>query len=359
MAAGRTVTVSSTDVKLAITATAAIALLSSCSGGSPTPAIPSAAQENQPHNGKHKATSSCPCVYVANLTGDSITVYPVGTTGDAKPVQYLRGSHTGLSNPYAVAVDSSGNIYVANGVGGSVYTGTVTVYAAGATGNVAPTAVIEGPETGLYGPEGIALDPVNGDIYVTNAGGGPSGNGSITIYTPGSSGDVAPAATIAGSSTYLYAPVGLTLDPSGNVYVANLANYITVYAAGSSGNAAPAAVIDGSYTGLTIPYDVALDSSSNIYVANSANAYGPYHLTVYAAGSNGDTPPSRLIAGKKTKLDQPLGVALDASGNTYTTDDRTNSLTVYAAGANGDAKPTMTIKGAATRLKSPVGIAVR
>jgi hypothetical protein len=353
------VTVNSTDVKLAIATAAAITLLTSCSGGSPIPSTPLSAQENQPHSGKHNASSSCPCVYVANLTGDSVTVYPVGTTGDAKPVQYIRGSRTGLSNPYAVAVDSSGNIYVANGVGGSVYTGTVTVYAAGATGNVAPTAVIEGPETGLYGPEGIALDPVNSDIYVTNAGGGPSGNGSITIYAPGSSGDVAPTATIDGSSTYLYAPVGLTLDSSGNIYVANLANYITVYAAGSVGDAAPSAVIDGAYTGLTIPYDVALDSSANIYVANSSNAYGPYHLTVYAAGSNGDTPPARLIAGKKTKLSQPLGIALDAAGNTYTTDDRNNSITVYAAGANGDAKPTMTIKGEETRLKSPVGIAVR
>jgi len=345
----------SADVRNFVVATALISLLASCSGSSSSSMPPVAG--NLIHKGKHQTT--CPCIYVTNLSGDSVTVYPVGTSGNASPTQFISGSNTGLTNPYAIAVDSSGNIYVANGIGGPVYTGTVTVYAAGSTGNVAPTAVIEGPETGLYAPEGIALNPLNGDIYVTNAAGGPSGNGSITFYSPGSNGDVAPAGTITGSYTGLYAPAGLSLDPIGNIYVANLANYIAIYAAGSVGNVPPVLTIGGALTGLTIPYDVALDSSLNVYAPNSSDEYGPYSVTIYGAGLGGNLAPLRTISGKRTKLAEPLGVALDSAGNTYATDDLTNSITVYAAGANGNVKPTKTIKGRATQLNSPLGIAIR
>ena len=38
----------------------------------------------------------------------------------------------------------------------------MTVYAAGATGNVAPISAISGPSTGFASPSAIALDPLNG-----------------------------------------------------------------------------------------------------------------------------------------------------------------------------------------------------
>ena len=49
-------------------------------------------------------------------------------------------------------------------------TGTVTEYAPGATGNVAPVARIAGSTTKLSGPHGIVIDP-QGNVRVTNANG--------------------------------------------------------------------------------------------------------------------------------------------------------------------------------------------
>lgn len=155
------------SLKYMLAAVTAISLLSSCAGSS-TPTTPPGFQQNQSRPGK-RATSPCPCLYVANLTnrdGYSVTVYAEGATGDATPIQDISGSNTGLDFPNDVAVDASGNIYVANG--GNAYSNSVTVYAAGATGNVAPIQDISGSMTGLVYPSGLALNPLNGDIYVAN-----------------------------------------------------------------------------------------------------------------------------------------------------------------------------------------------
>lgn len=67
------------------------------------------------------------------------------------PIQKLRGGNTKLDGPYGIAVDSSADIYVSNSANS-----TLTVYKAGANGNVAPI-IIKGRKTMMYSPAGIAL----------------------------------------------------------------------------------------------------------------------------------------------------------------------------------------------------------
>ncbi len=111
-------------------------------------------------------------------------------------------------------MDASGNIYIAN-----FSDSTVTVYLAGNNGNVAPSSTIGGSNTGLDRPVGVALD-ASGKIYVTNQVQGPLTPGTVTVYPAGSEGNIAPKATIAGSNTGLE-PGSITVDASGNIYVAN------------------------------------------------------------------------------------------------------------------------------------------
>jgi hypothetical protein len=73
------------------------------------------------------------------------------------------GSSTGLSRPEAIALDSSGKVYVANGGSSHGGTDSITIYPSGSNGNVTPTALIVGTATGLNLPVGIALDP-NGNV---------------------------------------------------------------------------------------------------------------------------------------------------------------------------------------------------
>jgi 6-phosphogluconolactonase (cycloisomerase 2 family) len=343
------------DARYAICPTIAIFLLTNC-GGSATPVTAIGSQPNMSQRIIHHRTSSCPCLYAVNQEGNSVTVYASGATGNATPIQDISGSKTGLSAPFGVAVDGSGNIYVSN-------TGedTITVYAAGATGNVSPLRTIVGGANDF--PKGIAIDPLNGDIYVTK----PSDN-AIYIFAPNANGEASPIGSIEGSETLLNNPSGVALGSNADVYVTNKekgesttldsTQRVTVYAAGSTGNVAPMQTIAGERTGLDVPFQVALDSSSHIYVANFAGS-----LTVYGPKANGDVEPKETIAGAKTELNLPVGIALDNANNIYAsnyhgTNFADSSITVYAASATGNVAPINTISGANTGLEGPREIVI-
>ena len=230
------------DARYAVASAITVLSFTSCTGGSSV----LTAQQSPLRSDKNQ--SPCPCLYAANDPYFmSITVYAAGAKGDATPIQDVTGSYTGLDYPNGVAVDGIGNTYVLNREGGTSKEGSVTVYGAGATGDVAPMASISGSATGLASPSAIALDPVNGNLYV--------GDGdAVLFYAPGSNGNVAPLGVITGSNTGLDFVSGLALDKRGNLYVANeFKSSVTIYAAGATGNVAPTRRIKGSYTGLNFP----------------------------------------------------------------------------------------------------------
>ena len=184
-----------------------------------------------------------------------MTVYAAGSKGNARPLATIIGADTGLDNPSGIGIDSTGKIYVANRGGGRTNESSMTVYAAGSSGNMKPIATIAGPDTGLDDPC-IAVDS-NGKIYAGNS------NDSITVYLPGSDGNVKPIATIIGpdqgDETGLSQPNGIAIDSRGNIYAANAMDSrwysdspgfnVTVYRAGSNGNVKPIATLGGSARG--------------------------------------------------------------------------------------------------------------
>jgi 6-phosphogluconolactonase (cycloisomerase 2 family) len=264
-----------------------------------------------------KRTQQCPCIYVTNFGSrqDPKSVIVFGTKGNK--IQNINGSYTGLFRPAAVAVDANRNIYVANSHGNQF--STITVYSAASTGNVPPIQEISGTSTRLDEPKGIALDPVSGNIYVANEY--PNGGrGSITVYSPYATGNVAPIAEITGTNTLLYEPIDVALDASGNIYVANYTSQgyssINVFPAGTSGNVSPIEYITGSTTQLYEIRGIAADASQNIYATN----YDPQifsAIDIYSKGSNGNVAPSAVIEGSNTELNLPLHIALDESGDIY------------------------------------------
>lgn len=334
----------------AITVVGAVFSFTGCLGTSSTPSTSHAISAKRAH--------PCPCLYVVNEQSPSVTVFASGASGNVKPIQDISGSYTQLTNPVDIAVDASGEIYVTNAVNN-----VVTIYSAGATGNVAPIRDIAG--SGLYYPEGIAIDPSTQDIYVANAN-----NNTIAIYAPDANGTVPPIATIEGAATGLNSPFAVTLDASGNIYVANEADgsipgtSVTVYAAGSTGNASPTQTIFGQRTKLDVPLQLALDSNLNVYVANFTYPNkGKGSLTVYARGANGNVAPTERIQGNLTKLYFPAGVAVDSSGNIYASNyhhpkTAASSITVYAPSSNGNVVPISIIKGRRTDLDGARGITI-
>jgi sugar lactone lactonase YvrE len=286
-------------------------------------------------------------LYVTNLAKDSITVYPAGANGSISPIVTIQGENTSLDSPTAITFDSNGNIYVANAGKGGGGHDSITKYAAGSSGDVAPVAEITGAHTQLSSPTGIALDS-SGDIYVANQSPTANEPDSITVYSPNSAGNAAPIRVISGALTKLSSLSGIAIDSSGNIYASSLGVEgssgadILIFAAGSNGNVAPIFEIDGDCAGLKPTGPIALDASANIYV-------GGYDKLAFFAHVDLRMPnrpcltPGFAISGPKTGISQITGVAVDSVGDIFVTDSDSNSVRAFQSGDNGDVEPSATI----------------
>lgn len=238
------------------------------------------------------------------------------------------------SSPTAPAPGAGKLFYVSN-----FNNNTVTAYTVGATGNAAPAATIAGSSSGLNGPTGIVRDNA-GRLYVGNyysIGGNPQ---SIMVYATSATGNATPVDTITG----LNLPQGMAIA-AGRLYVPNqMGSTISIFTVGPTGAVAFTGTISGSNTGLAVPLDVAVDAGGRLYVANVNNNT----VTEYAAGATGNVAPTATIAGSATGLNVPTGIALDAAARIYVTNGGNNSITVYAAGASGNVTPRAPLP-AATR----------
>jgi hypothetical protein len=257
-------------------------------------------------NGSHK-------MYVPNHLINSVTVFAKGANGNVVPINTISGANTGLNRPNGISLDKSRNIYVANSSNVTNGPGSVTVYAPGANGDVTPIRTLIGASTGLNLPSALTLDP-KGKIYVANCGCGTSSPpSSVTVYAAGADGNVAPIRKISGSHTGLDIPYGVAVDAGLNVYVANAGSFtVTVYAKGAHGNVSPIRTIGGSNTGINLPEEIAIDANGKLYVVNCGcgPVTAPSSVTVYAAGANGNVAPIQTITGADTGLNQPVGITI-------------------------------------------------
>jgi sugar lactone lactonase YvrE len=98
-------------------------------------------------------------------------------------------------------------------------------------------------------------------------------------------------------------------------------------------------------TGSTNPVGIAIDHSGNIYVSNGS--FGPkFNIVVYSPGSKS---PSRTITDGVTA---PVGITVDANGTLYLANDRTNNVEEYRS---GQSSPYQTITEG---LDRPVSVTV-
>jgi len=261
-------------------------------------------------------------------SGTSILEIPAASSGSVAPAVVLTPP-TGLAI-YSVATDSSGNVYVGgNDAGGAL----IAIYSAGTT------RTILGPATGLATPAAFAIDG-SGQLYESD-----SGSLAIEVFAAGASGNVAPVRTIQGGLTGLTAPLGIAVDAAGNIYVCNAAQ-VFVFAAGANGNVAPARKLS---PGIGTAWGVTIDSVNNLYVASN-NLGAASAIQIYSAGTSGSLAAVRTITGNNTGFHNPQGIQVDTEGNVYVLDVSNTAgvpdnpvVEVFPAGATGNEAPTRTI----------------
>ena len=151
----------------------------------------------------------------------------------------------------------------------------------------------------------------------------------------------------------------MAVDGAGNIYVATATNQLNgaifVYQAGSYGNIAPVRTITGSDTGIDNPLGLAVDGSGNIYVANNANST----VTIYSSTANGNVAPTGGFF--STQIKDSAGVALDKLGNIYLVNQTGGSgggYLVFPPGSSIVGNPTYSVSGTADHFSQTYGIAV-
>jgi len=254
----------------------------------------------------------------------------------------------GLNNPISVAVDATGNIFIAESSGHRVrrvsVTGTISTFAgsgiAGSTGGGGTATLAR-----LNEPYGVAVDPA-GNVFVAEMAGqrirkiAPDGMISTVAGTgvAGFSGDGALA-----TAAQLRNPMSVTLDSAGDPVIADSDNYrlrrvlsdgTIVTIAGDGRNEGGWNCCLAGFSGdggtatqaqLWSPRAIALDPSGNLYIADELNhrvrrVTPTGTITTVAgngvAGFSGDGGP-----GTSARLNSPTGVAADSFGNVYIADD--------------------------------------
>jgi len=207
-----------------------------------------------------------------------VVVYRKGASGEERPLRLLEGPHTQLHDTHGLAVDlkrklmivgSWGNSSDPNVAGsGKIYPPSIGVYPLDANGDVAPLRVIQGPRTQLDWAGGMALDVESGDLYVANDVGG-----SILVFKESDEGDVAPARVIKGPKTLLNHPAGISLDAKNReVWVSNMGNSsASAFSLTADGDVAPVRTIRSAPLGRQSvkfgkPQAVAFDSKRDLYL---------------------------------------------------------------------------------------------
>lgn len=284
------------------------------------------------------------------------------------------GTVARFNHPFGITVDAAGNVYIAdqgnNVIRKMAPSALVTTFAgmAGIQGaaNGADTAA------SFYKPFGVATD-ASGNVYVADAG-----NNLIRIITPAGlvstfAGRGAAGAANGKDTATFNSPLGVAVDGSGNVYVAdygnNLIRKITPAGVVSTLAGTGAAGADngaGNIATFNLPEGVAVDAAGNVYVADNGNdlirKITPEGVVSTLAGSGG--AGSAGGTGTAASFNSPFGVAADGAGNVYVADSGNNLIRkISPAGAvttfaGSGAKGANNATGLAATFNTPSGVAV-
>ena len=248
------------------------------------------------------------------------------TTGSARKSE--------LDEPFGLALDSKGDLYIADALNHDVEkvtpAGKLTVFAG--TGHTGKTKPGRATSADLYYPDGVAVGP-SGSVYIADAGNHVvdrvSTQGILSIVAgTARSGPSTPGRATKSDLNY---PYGLAVSPTGDLYIADTFNNEVdeVSPAGVlslvAGTGATAKVVPGRATRspLNHPAGVAVTASGALYVADTFESQivkvsRAGIISVVAGTGTGGQETAGPATG--SELNYCYAVATDAAGNVYIAD---------------------------------------
>jgi hypothetical protein len=215
---------------------------------------------------------------VNNPFAFAVLVFRGGASGEEPPIRIIQGPKTQLGSSSRLEIDPVNNeILIPEGRG-------VTVFDRLANGDVPPKRVLRNAGSG----GGIAVDSVH-NLLILGAGGNNRNPGAVRIFNRTASGDEKPLRVIAGPKSGIIRALQMQVHPP--------TGWIAVTQPGESGTFDPG----GTFVGF-------------------------WHIT-----DNGDVPPRWKLAGPKSTLIKPRGVALIPEHKELIVADMSlNSVLVYS-----------------------------
>jgi len=258
-----------------------------------------------------------------------------------------------LNSPSAVAYDASGNLYIADAANDVIRkvstSGTITTIAGAGEPGFGGDG---GPATDAYldTPTGVAVD-ASGNIYIADSHNQRIRKVTGTIISTvagtgvmGFSGDGGDA-----TAAKLALPSAVAADASGNLLIADTNNHRIRKVAGGiissvAGNGEELYAGDGgpaTAASLDLPIGIAVDATGQIYIADSHNqrirvvdtngnitTFAGNGNKMFSGAFNGDGPSATAAS-----LAKPNGVSVDASGNVYIADTGNQRIRQVSSGA--------------------------
>jgi streptogramin lyase len=224
-------------------------------------------------------------VYIADTGNNAIKKWSPGTNSVTTLVS------SGLNHPTGVAADGLGNLYIADGGNHAIEEWSPA--------NPQLTTLA----SGLGNPYGVTVS-TQGSVYFTD-----SGNNAIDQWSAGGAGWT----TVAGSG--LSNPTGLAVNLAGNVFFSNTgANAIDEW------NTATQQMTTAVSSGINAPSGVAVDVWGNVYFSD----------TGHQAIKQWNGAIAQVTTLVSSGLSRPAGVAVDAQGNLYVADQIDNSIDEFS-----------------------------
>jgi uncharacterized protein (TIGR03437 family) len=241
-----------------------------------------------------------------------------GFQGDNGP-----GVQAFLSDVHGLAVDSNLSVYIADTHNSRVRkvtsTGTISTFAGNGTFGYAGDGGLA-TSAAMMLPAGVAVDAA-GNVYIADYGNSTvrkvDSKGNITTLAGtgvwGFSGDGGPA-----NKASLAAPYSVAIDPAGNIYVSDLGN-TNIRKITTDGNIHT--IVSNISAG-----NIAVDSAGSIYFPDYFTATvqkifpNGTQFTIAGTGTPGFSGDGGRAIG--ASLNQPYGIAVDASGKVYVADSQ-------------------------------------
>jgi len=279
-------------------------------------------------------------IYVAdwgnNLIREIATTGAVTTFAGSGFAGYTdaTGTLASFTMPTGLAIDPQGNLFVADAGNNLIReinpSGAVTTVAGSDT-----TGYVDGlgPAAVFFNPMGVAVDG-NDNIYVADAG-----NNLIRLIKSGGNVSTFAGTVNTGTSTTLSPfnnPTGVALGPNGNLFVANYLDddILKVSSSGTVSTFAGRDTIQGSANGTALsatfyyPNSVAADANGNVYVSDGVNnLIRKIDVNGNVSTLAGSGVPGAIDStGVNASFNGPAGLAVDASGNVYVADSNNNEI---------------------------------